>query len=300
MMTYLSYFREYALNKVEVDKTKELELIPDITKCIVYGPGLEPGNVAGKSTYFTIEIRNQFDRKVPQGGHQLYTRITGPHSQNQFQATDNRDGTYFVTYTPDEGGNYVIEVRLDNKPIQSSPFHVTIEGVAEPTVSEPVPCWYVQKEVDPEKWHPYDQGTNDLLEKHFQNFGGGSVAILNNAYKVDLSLKEEINLQKKSLLSGHEKRNIRRGTWFWMADDKVPVPYSEEIAVKLEIAYKDGRFANRQKVDISEKKKIRYVIEVSPGEFKQYRESQDANPVGRVVQRGFKGQTYERPISKKK
>jgi hypothetical protein len=198
MMTYLSYFREYALNKDNLDKQKELELIPDITKCIVYGPGLDgTENEAAKSTYFTIEIRNAYDRKVPQGGHNIFVRITGPHSQQSFQAVDYKDGTYYVTYTPEEGGNYVVEVRLENKPIQSSPFHVTILDLPEQTVTEPLAHWFVLKESNPEKWHPYDLTTNENLEKQFQQYGGGAVYILNSAYKVDLSLKEESNLQKK-------------------------------------------------------------------------------------------------------
>jgi hypothetical protein len=293
MMTYLSYFREYANNKDTTDKQKELELIPDITKCIVYGHGLEPGNESGNSTYFTIEIRNAANRKVPQGGHNLYVRMTGPHSQQQFSATDHHDGTYFVTYTPEEGGNYVVEVRLENKPIQSSPFHVTIQAAAAPTISEPAPCWFVLKELKPKEiWHPYDQTTNDILERNFQNYGGGSVYILNNSYKVDLSLKEETNLQKKGFITGPEKRPIRRGTWYWCDDDNAFVPYSEEIAVHLEKAYKEGMFANSAKVYLPGKKKVRFVIEESPDNFRQFRTSSSAKPEGRPVQRGYKGQTY--------
>jgi hypothetical protein len=302
MMTYLSYYREYALNNQHSDREKELELIPDFSKCIVYGPGLEAGNDPEKPTYFTIEIRNAANRKVPQGGHNIFVRITGPHSQQSFQATDHHDGTYYVTYTPDEGGNYVVEVRLENTPIQSSPFHVTIQDLPEVTVSEPVPCWFVLKEIvnKQEKWHPYDAATTDTLEKQFQSFGGGIVPILNNAYKVDLSLKEEINLQKKGLFAGPEKRQIRRGTWFWLDNQQTQVPYAEEFAVILEKGWKEDKFANAGKVDISEKGKIRCVQQTSPGIFTQYRNSSKANPEGRPVVRGYKGQVYQKPLPKKK
>jgi filamin len=300
MMTYLSYFREYYMNKDNIDKQKELELIPDISKCIVYGQGIEAGNEAGKSTYFTIEIRNAFDRKVPRGGHNLFNRITGPHTQQNFQATDHNDGTYYVTYTPDEGGNYVVEVRLENKPLQSSPYHVTILDIPEEIITEPLPCWYVLAETKPEKWHPYDNPTNETLEKQFNTFGGGVVNILNNGFKVDLSLKEETNLQKKGFFS--EKRTIRRGTWFWVDNQGTPVPYSEELAVILEKAFKEGKFVNRTQIDITDKKlgKKRWVTETAPGVYTQYRDSKNRNPDGRPVLRGFQGHLIEKSISKKK
>jgi hypothetical protein len=302
MMTYLSYFREYAMNQSHIEKDKELEFIPDLSKCIVYGPGLEAGNDAEKPTYFTIEIRNASNRKVPRGGHNIFVRITGPHSQQSFQATDHHDGTYYVTYTPVEGGNYVVEVRLENTPIQASPFHVTIQDIPEATVSEPVACWFVLKEVvnKVERWHPYDQATNDLLEKQFQTFGGGAVVILNNTYKVDLTLKEETNLQKKGLLGGSEKRPIRRGTWFWEDDQAGHVPYAEEFAVILEKGFKENRFTGGGKVDITDKGKIRCVQETAPGIYTQYRNSHKAKAEGRLVIRGYKGQLYHKTVPKKK
>jgi hypothetical protein len=302
MMTYLSYFREYFLNKSHLEEDKGLELIPDLSKCIVYGPGLEVGNDAGKPTYFTIEIRNAANRKVPKGGHNIFVRITGPHSQQSFQATDHHDGTYYVTYTPDEGGNYVVEVRLENTPIQSSPFHVTISDLPEEYISEPVACWFVLKEVvnKVEKWHPYDSATNEILEKQFQTFGGGVVNVLNNSYKIDLTLKEEINIQKKNLIMGPDKRHIRRGTWFWVDDDNNQVPYSEEFAVILEKAYKEGKFANGSRVDISDKGKIRCVQESAPGIFTQYRNSTKAKSEGRSVLRGYKGLLLQKTLTKKK
>jgi len=300
-MTYLAYYRDYFLNKDNLDKQKELELIPDISKCIVYGPGLEAGNDAEKTTYFTIEIRNAANRKVPKGGHNLFTRITGPHSQLSFQAVDNHDGTYYVTYTPAEGGNYVVEVRLENSPLSSSPYHVTILDMPEQTVSEPLVCWFVLKEEKPEKWYPYDPQTSDLIEKQFQTFGGGVVNILNNSYKVDLTLKEEIHLQNKGFFSA-QKRDIRRGTWFWEDDEGNSIPYAEEYAVNLEKAYKEGKFADKSKVDITDKKtgKVRWVQETSPAIFTQYRDSKQAKPTGRTVLRGYKGQTFQKPVPKKK
>jgi len=272
-------------------------MTPDISKCIVYGPGLEVGNDAGKETYFTIEVRNSADRKVPTGGHNIFVRITGPHTQSGFNAVDNSDGTYYVTYTPNEDGNYVVEVRLENKPVQSSPFHVANVPVKGPVTTEPEPHWFVQ-ELNSKIWTPYDRDINSEIETQFQAYGGGSIQIMNNSFKIDLSAREEINLAKKHLFS-HEKRPVIRGTWFWKTDDGNWSPYSEEVCVILEKGFKENAFVPGNKVDISEKKKTRHVI-LEDGVYKQYRQSNDANPQGRLVQRGYLGHTIEKELPKKK
>jgi len=113
-----------------------------------------------------------------------------------------------------------------------------------------------------------------------------------------LSAREEINLTKKHLFS-HEKRPVVRGTWFWKTDEGNWSPYSEEVCVILEKAFKENAFVGGNKVDISEKKKTRHVI-LEEGLYKQYRQSNDANPQGRVVQRGYLGHTIEKELPKKK
>jgi len=243
-------------------------------------------------------VRNAADRRVPSGGHNIFVRITGPHTQAGFNAADNGDGTYYVTYTPEEDGNYVVEVRLENKPIQSSPFHVTINAVKGPVTTEPEPHWLVQ-DLTTKKWIDYEQDVSNEVEKQFSTYGGGAVTIMNGAYKIDLTAREEINMNKKQLF-GHEKRAVLRGTWFWKSDDQTWIPYSEEIAVILEKAYKDSGFTGGQKVDISQKKKIRYVVEEADGTYKQHRQSDDAKKEGRLVYRGYLGRLIEKDAPKKK
>jgi len=261
----------------------------------VYGPGLEQGNDADVKTYFTIEIRNADDRKVPSGGHAIFVRITGPHTQSGFDAVDNNDGTYYVTYTPAEDGNYVVEVRLENKPIQSSPFHVHINPVKGPVTTDPLPHWFVQDLVT-KKWTQYDNDINDEIEAQFSAYGGGTIQILNNLFRIDLTGREETNLTKKHTFSGHERRPVCRGTWFWKTDDADWAPYTEEICVILEKSFKDNKFVGRAKVDITDKtKKIRYVVD-EDGAYKQYREASANAP--RPVLRGWKGDVIEKEIPK--
>jgi len=295
MMTYISEFRDFE-NSRDHQKEKVKELSPDISKCIVYGSGLDPGNDQGTETYFTIEVRNSADRKVPCGGHDIYVKITGPHSQSAFQAQDKLDGSYYVTYNPEEDGNYVVEVRLGQQPISKSPFHVTINAVKIPVVTEPEPHWYVRDPTS-KKLTAYDDAISKSIEDQWMTWGGGNILIMDGTYKVDLSTKEEINLNKKSLLGHHEKRPICRATWFWQGDDLEWQPYSEELSVRLEQAYKAGLF-EKGIVDISEAKKIRQVQQTAQG-YKQFRKKDDANKEGRAVQRGFKGRLVEKEVKVK-
>jgi filamin len=128
-MTYISYFRDY-LDMERRRKDQELfERTPVAEKCRAYGRGLEPGNEAGNETDFTIEAINGAGRRVPVGGHTFVTKITDPRGRQVASSTrDNKDGTYFVTYTPEEEGNHVVEVTYQGKQIQKSPFHVFINS----------------------------------------------------------------------------------------------------------------------------------------------------------------------------
>jgi len=143
-------------------------------------------------------------------------------------------------------------------------------------------------------YHAYDDIISNSIEQQWMTFGGGSVLILDGTYKVDLSTKEEINLNKKSLLGHHEKRPICRATWFFQGDASDWQPFSEEMCVRLEQAYKAGSF-EKGKVDSSEGKKIRHVA-LTPQGYKQFRQKDDANKAGRSVQRGYLGHLIEKEV----
>jgi len=311
MMTYASYFRDYSLAKVpqpevvipgtpppEKPDTASNEFTPDILKCIAYGVGLEPGNEAGRETYFTIEVRNGKGRKVGRGGHDIFVKVTGPHSQINFKAHDNGDGTYFVVYTPDEDGNYVIEVKLGEYAIQNSPYHVVVAAAPPKYTDEPEPHWFVY-DAEKDRWHEYDNHTNNLIEGAFknQNFGG-SIEIMSKTYKLDMTNREEINLSKKHLFGGFERRAVTRGTWFWQANDGTWAPYTEEIAVLLERHFQEGKFDDGQKFHWNKKKKNRWVQFDETTGFRQYR-YEGTLKEGRPVTRGFLGNVLEKEKPKK-
>jgi len=293
IMTYVSYFKEYAHQYgLRVDQQREITPFHD--NCIVYGPGLEAGNDQGIETYFTIEIRNEFNRKVPSGGHNIGVRITGPHTQNTLQTFDKKDGTYYVTYTPEEDGNYVIEVNLDHKHIQGSPFHVKINKVEGEKDTLPVPHWFFMDLVD-KTWKPYGITASNEIEENFIKYPGAVFTLSDGVFKIDLGNMKEVNTKKKHLLS-YETRDIIRGTWFWQFDQNTWLPYDTEWAAALEKEFQKGTFS---RVDVCKPgaKKIRYVAMLADGTFKQFRQAKDAGE-GRPVLRGYKGQVIEKEKDK--
>jgi hypothetical protein len=290
MMTYVSYFRDrwefLKTNLINTVKQEDLLLdsTPDLSKCIVYGPALGAGNEAEQETYFTVEIRNARDKKILAPGHEISVKITGPRSQSQYKANDNGDGTHYVTFTPEMDGNHVIEVRLNNIPIGNSPFHITILGKPKPLSTKPKPHWFFQDFYETKNWFPFPQNENFLIEKQFEDYGGGVVSI--NEFRIDISKREQVNTVKRHIIH-FETKPIVRGTWFWEDDKGGMTPYSEEICAILETAYQNNLF--NKNVSFTMGKKVRYVSQFPDGSFKQYRQSSNASTKGRRVERGFAG-----------
>jgi len=80
-----------------------------------------------------------------------------------------------------------------------------------------------------------------------------------------------------------QRRDVRRGNWFYHEEDNEWVPYDPAPALSLEDAYRSGNFKN---VEVS-KQPHRFVLCDSSGELRQYRLSKNANTDGRLVIRGY-------------
>jgi len=259
MMTYISYFRDYAEllknQKINVDHEKELllERTPDLSKCIVYGPALEPGNEAEQETYFTIEIRNAKDKKILATGYEIGVKITGPRSQYQYKANENVDGTQFVTFTPETDGNHIIEVKLNSIPIGLSPFHINISGKPPTLQTRPKPHWYFQDFYETKNWFPLPQNESDAIEKQFEQYKGGVINI--NEFRIDITKREQVNTIKRHIIH-FETKPLLRSTWFWEGDDGKMTPYSEEICAILENAYQTNQFNKNVTFQMGKKKTL--------------------------------------------
>jgi len=85
---------------------------PDPSKCEAYGPGLE-GAVGGEPATFTIQARNKDGQKVTKGGDAFDVEVLGPDDTPiDVRIVDNKDGTYNVTYNPEQPGRHKVDVIL--------------------------------------------------------------------------------------------------------------------------------------------------------------------------------------------
>lgn len=131
VMTYISYFRDYEANEAKRKGDAVVEATPVAGKCKAYGPGLERAE-ATVSTEFTIEAINAHGRRVPQGGAPFNVSITAGGNGDEVprEFTDNGDGTYHVRYTPAATGTYVVNIKLDQAPLNGNPWRVPVTRTA--------------------------------------------------------------------------------------------------------------------------------------------------------------------------
>jgi len=140
IMTYISYFRDYLDQRLPYIRHEadflEQYVPPFTVKCIVYGPGIEPGNEAGTDTHFTIEARNKLGDCIPNGGHPFVVNVKDPYDTNLIvNMQDLKDGTYKVTYNLSDVGEHVVEVTLNHAQVAKSPYLVRIgENLALPSL----------------------------------------------------------------------------------------------------------------------------------------------------------------------
>ena len=126
VMTYISYYRDWEINKQGEEARLKIERTPVPSKCKAYGPGLEQG-FQNTPAEFTIEAINVNGTRVPIGGHSFVVTIKGPEKElAPPKQTDNNDGTYKVEYTPKEKGDHTITITLYEENIEKSPFTVPI------------------------------------------------------------------------------------------------------------------------------------------------------------------------------
>jgi hypothetical protein len=99
----------------------------DKTACTAFGPGLEKGEQFIPAP-FTIQAKNLFATGNPASPADFDIKITGPKgNQIEPSVVDNQDGTYSVTYTPNDVGRHAVAISLHGQPISNGPFSVPID-----------------------------------------------------------------------------------------------------------------------------------------------------------------------------
>eukprot|EP01114_Cavostelium_apophysatum_P013873 TRINITY_DN3458_c0_g1_i2.p1 TRINITY_DN3458_c0_g1~~TRINITY_DN3458_c0_g1_i2.p1 ORF type:complete len:1215 (+),score=383.12 TRINITY_DN3458_c0_g1_i2:1716-5360(+) len=108
-------------------KIKEIGKIEDETASPALssasGDGLKPVHTT-KNASFKVTVKKRDGTFKKKGGDQLSVVIKGIKDSPQARITDNRDGTYDVSFTGGHGGQYKISVTILGVHVQGSPFSI--------------------------------------------------------------------------------------------------------------------------------------------------------------------------------
>eukprot|EP00850_Spirogloea_muscicola_P000014 SM000001S04416 [mRNA] locus=s1:42618:47140:- [translate_table: standard] len=110
----------------------------DPKRCSAAGTGVT-GGAAGATASFAVITKDGAGRRVTHGGALVYVRVVpGPSiggSEHVAAVKDHRDGTYSVTYSVAQRGDYSVHVTCNGEYIEGSPFQVFFaSGAGAPAV----------------------------------------------------------------------------------------------------------------------------------------------------------------------
>ncbi|CAJ1079045.1 tripartite motif-containing protein 45 [Xyrichtys novacula] len=101
----------------------------DLSKCTIEGEGVQRGR-EGQPGHFTLVCRDSAGEQVAQGGENVLVSIVHREKKNSTVETtvvDNDDGSYRVSYTPEEPGVFSVWVCVKAQHVKGSPFTLTVK-----------------------------------------------------------------------------------------------------------------------------------------------------------------------------
>ena len=113
-------------NEAPIPKTPLRLNVYDSSKVSAKGPGLEPGNKTGDTTYFNID-----KRKAGEG--QLKAYVEGPHD-TELTLKDQGNDIVRCEYKPEIEGDYTIFVLFEDAHVPGSPFNVFVKEKVNPSL----------------------------------------------------------------------------------------------------------------------------------------------------------------------
>jgi len=117
------------------------------------GQGLDNGEVNIPS-HFTLQLKDNNGNDLTHGNEPVTVHITDPDGNEvPCSIVDNGDGTYGVDYTPTVAGPHKVDVKVNDEPIDGSPFTVKVdpaEAVADFCTAEGPGLIEAQHDVDAE------------------------------------------------------------------------------------------------------------------------------------------------------
>ena len=116
------------VNAEEIGTLKLLQQT-EANQSVAEGKGLEEGTV-GSEAQFVLTTKNAEGRQC----HNKHDHVTVEISEEQgrecvteVRITDNKDGSYKISYSPKDQGKYIVSVKVNGKHICKSPFSVQVK-----------------------------------------------------------------------------------------------------------------------------------------------------------------------------
>ncbi|XP_077393274.1 E3 ubiquitin-protein ligase TRIM45 [Festucalex cinctus] len=100
----------------------------DPNKCTIDGEGLQQAN-EGQQAHFTLVCRDSAGDQMARGGDHVLVSIVHREKKNcmvECTVLDNNDGSYKVSYTPNEAGMYSVWVCVKAQHVKGSPFVLNV------------------------------------------------------------------------------------------------------------------------------------------------------------------------------
>ncbi|XP_037542665.1 tripartite motif-containing protein 45 [Nematolebias whitei] len=101
----------------------------DVSRCTTEGEDLRWGS-AGQKGHFTLTCRDSAGEQMARGGEHVLVNIVHKDKKNctvQTTVVDNTDGTYSVSYKPEEPGLYSVWICVKAQHIKGSPFNLDVK-----------------------------------------------------------------------------------------------------------------------------------------------------------------------------
>uniref|UniRef100_A0A3P9Q3G4 RING-type E3 ubiquitin transferase n=1 Tax=Poecilia reticulata TaxID=8081 RepID=A0A3P9Q3G4_POERE len=100
----------------------------DVSRCTVEGEGLQQGTVAQQG-HFTLVCRNSGGERLARGGEHILVSIVHKEKNCTVETivVDNSDGSYSVSYRPEEPGEYSVWVCVRAQHVKGSPFILNVQ-----------------------------------------------------------------------------------------------------------------------------------------------------------------------------
>ncbi|KAK5598817.1 hypothetical protein CRENBAI_003921 [Crenichthys baileyi] len=101
----------------------------DVNRCTTEGEGLQQG-MEGQQGHFTLVCRDSRGEQLARGGEHVLVSIVHKEKKNctvETTVADGNDGSYIVSYKPEEPGEYSVWVCVRAQHVKGSPFILNVK-----------------------------------------------------------------------------------------------------------------------------------------------------------------------------